>query len=314
MLYKRYFKPAIIFMFVFTYTILPFATGESLSANDVNKDHLQTSIKQCENNGNGQEEGLKNPSKSGTTFYVPWEGSENFLSCQSKNGTPIMMVAYQTVLRDPLPGEEENVHLAARLLAGTVVKPGEVFSQNNKIGPYVIARGFKKGPTYIGTKLTTTIGGGVCKMASTLYNVAILSNLPVVERHAHSMPVPYVPYGQDATVSYGNKDLKFKNDTSSPIMIWAQGVDNILYVAFYSSTKPPEVEWHHEMLKLIKADKVYKMSSTLPKGREKLLMEGMDGAIVKSWVTVKNPDGTVIKRDLRKSYYNPMPHVYEKGK
>ena len=37
------------------------------------------------------------------------------------------------------------------------------------------------------------------------YNVAVLSNLKIIERHNHSMPVPYVPYGQDATVAYGSK-------------------------------------------------------------------------------------------------------------
>jgi vancomycin resistance protein YoaR len=127
------------------------------------------------------------------------------------------------------------------------------------------------------------------------------------------MPVPYVPYGQDATVSYGNKDLKFKNNTSSPIMIWAQGVDNILYIAFYGAAKPPEVEWHHETLKVYNAQKVYKLTSTLPKGEEKLLLEGMDGGIVKSWLTIKNPDGTITTKQLGNSYYNPMSYVYEKG-
>jgi hypothetical protein len=111
------------------------------------------------------------------------------------------------VLKDPLPGEESNVHLAAKILSGAIVNPGEIFSQNERIGPYSESRGFQKGPTYNGSKLSTTIGGGVCKIASTLYNAAILSNLPIVERHPHGMPVPYVPYGQDATVSYGKIDF-----------------------------------------------------------------------------------------------------------
>lgn len=251
--------------------------------------------------------------KSGPVTYVPWEKDEKFLNSQIQNGTPVMMAAYHTVLHDPLPGEEENVHLAARLLAGTVVKPGETFSQNNKVGPYVESKGFKKGPTYIGTRLTTTIGGGVCKIASTLYNVTILSNLQVAERFAHSMPVPYVPYGQDATVSYGNKDFKFVNNTGSPIMIWAQGVDNILFIGFYGTQKPPEVEWHHETLQVSKAGNVYNINPELPKGTEKLVTEGMDGAVVKSWITIKNPDGNITTRQLGMSHYDPFPNIYERN-
>ena len=139
--------------------------------------------------------------KSGPISVLPWENEEKFRSAINDTGNLFLLAAYHTVLKDPLPGEEENVHLAAKMLAGITLEPGQVFSQNSRIGPYNEARGFKRGPTYIGSQLTTTIGGGVCKIASTLYNVAILSDLGIIERHAHGMPVPYVPHGQDATVA-----------------------------------------------------------------------------------------------------------------
>jgi vancomycin resistance protein VanW len=62
-------------------------------------------------------------------------------------------------------------------LSSTIVEPSKIFSQNNMIGPYAKSRGYLKGPTYNGTHLTTTVGGGVCKIASTLYNVAVRSNM-----------------------------------------------------------------------------------------------------------------------------------------
>lgn len=261
-----------------------------------------------------EENKIAEPLKSGQTTTVPWENDENFKTAQTKNDTFVLMAAYQTVLRDPLPGEEYNVHLAARLLAGTVVKPGQVFSQNGKIGPYTQERGFQRGPTYMGSQLTTTVGGGVCKIASTLYNVAVLSNLQIVERHAHSMPVPYVPYGQDATVAYGARDFKFRNNTEFPILVWAQGVENTLYIGFYGQSAAAKVQWHHETLKVYKAPTNYRNSYTLDAGTEKLVLEGMDGAIVNSWVTIENADGTITNKPLYKSYYNPMPHIIERGR
>ncbi|MGE5398462.1 MAG: VanW family protein [Chitinophagales bacterium] len=253
------------------------------------------------------------PVVSGAVSALPWEQNKKFLTMQKSNQVPILMAAFCTVLRDPLPGEENNVHHAASLLAGTVVKPGEVFSQNTTIGPYSQARGFQKGPVYLGTRVSTTIGGGVCKIASTLYNVAILSNFPIQERHFHSMPVPYVPLGQDATVCYGAKDFKFMNNTDHPIMIWAQGVENRLYMGFYGQSRPPRVVWRHEIVKSVKSYTTYQTNWALPIGQERKVLEGMDGAIVNSWVDIHFPNGSVQSKFLGKSSYSPMPSVVEKG-
>lgn len=251
--------------------------------------------------------------KSGPVTRLPWEDDEIFKEAIEKNNLFGPIAAYRTVLKDPLPGEEENVHLAARLLCGTIVAPGEIFSQNSSIGPYTIERGFQKGPTYAGPKLITTIGGGVCKIASTLYNVTVMSNLKIIERHAHSMPVPYVPYGQDATVAYGVKDFKFQNNTDDAILIWSKGIENILYIAFYGRKKPPYIQWHHRELKKTPASRVYETNTQLPKGTEKVIHEGMDGGIIESWITIEYDDGTIEVKRLGRSYYNPMPHIIERN-
>jgi hypothetical protein len=259
------------------------------------------------------EKGLSIDMVSGPTRGMPWENDEDFIEARSRNDTNVILGGYRTVLRDPLPGEEYNVHLAASLLAGIVVKSGEDFSQNTAIGPYTEDKGFEKGPTYLGTTLTQTVGGGVCKIASTLYNVAVLSNLEILERHNHTMPVPYVPYGQDATVAYGIKDLRFRNSTDSDIMIWAKGIDNTLYIAFYGSRPGPAVEWSHQVREISKAPVLYKINPTCEPGEERLLVEGMDGAVVKSWVKICNGSDTET-RYMGISNYKPMPHIVEKGR
>lgn len=250
---------------------------------------------------------------SGPVVNLPWENEPAFLEAQIKAQAPVLMAAYKTVLRDPLPGEEENVHLGASLLKGCIVGPGRVFSQNDSIGPYSAERGFKEGPTYVGAQLMITTGGGVCKIASTLYNVAGLSNLPVIERHAHGMPVPYVPYGQDATVSFGVKDLKFYNNSGFPILIWAQGINNILYIAFYGQEKPRQVEWQHQIERQIKSYTVYHYNPELTGGEERVAVEGMDGAVVRSWVKVYREDGSFELKSMGVSFYSPLPWVVERG-
>lgn len=249
---------------------------------------------------------------SGPVWDVPWEEDETFFKTRMRNDTNVLMAAYRTVLKDPLPGEEDNVHLAAEMLRGILVKQGQIFSQNGSIGPYTLDRGFQKGPTYMGTRLTTTIGGGVCKIASTLYNVTALCNLEIVERYNHTMPVPYVPYGQDATVAYGARDFRFRNNTDTPIMIWAEGVDNILYIAFYGRHPAPVVEWRHETLETRKASREVKPNASLKPGEEKIVLEGMDGAVVKSWLYVRGRDWAEV-RYMGVSDYKPMPYSIEVG-
>jgi vancomycin resistance protein YoaR len=274
-------------------------------------EYIESNIDNTKSENNETQFEFDEPEISGVIENLPWTNDEDFLKAQRENETNVLMAAYCTVLKDPLPGEEYNVHLAASSLAGTVVLPEQVFSQNNTIGPYIEGKGYRKGPTYIGANVTTTVGGGVCKISSTLYNVSVLSNLEIVERYNHTMPVPYVPYGQDATVAYGVKDFKFKNNTDFPILIWAKGIENRLYMGVYGREEPPEVEWNHNIQNVIEAPKYYKKNPELEEGEEKIIVEGMDGAMVESWVTITDKDGTVKTKELGTSRYIPMPYIIE---
>ena len=170
------------------------------------------------------------------TGVLMWENDRKFREFYAKTKLSIRMAAFQTTLPDPLPGEEYNVALAADRLAGTTLQPGAEFSMNRRVGPYDGRRGFREGPTYVGGKVAKTSGGGVCKIASTLYNVTTLANLQILERHPHGMQVPYVPPGQDATVSEGYQDFRFRNNSKTPIFIWADTRGNTLYMAIYGGS------------------------------------------------------------------------------
>jgi vancomycin resistance protein YoaR len=242
---------------------------------------------------------------------IPWESTQEFRQAVSKADTPIRMAFYKATLKEPLPGELFNISHAANLLAGTVVKQDEIFSQNQTLGPYTRDKGYQKGPTYSGSRIITTTGGGVCKIASLLYNIATLSNLQIVERHNHSLTVPYVPPGQDATVSYGYYDIKFKNTTNGPVLIWAKTYDKTLWMAIYGRQLPPIVTWYHETLKTTKATTLRRVNPQLPSGTEKEFAPGQNGMLVRTWLTIRYSDGQVETKDLGKDYYSPSPRIIE---
>lgn len=251
------------------------------------------------------------PEVSGQVFNMPWRNDPDFLKAKEKYNTPLLIAGFCAVLNDPLPGEHHNVELASKKIKGYVIKPSKIFSLNSSIGPYTKLRGFKEGASYIGDNIIMTEGGGVCKVATTLYNLAVLSNLEIIERHNHSMPVNYVPYGQDATVSYGVKDLKFKNTTSGPILIWSEMIGNRLYMGFYGTEKALKVIWNHEISNIVKPSIKYIRNENLEPGQYNIIIKGMEGATVKSTVTVIFRDGHYIIKNMGVSHYKPLPTVIE---
>ena len=67
---------------------------------------------------------------------------------------------------------------------------------------------------------TSGLGGGVCQISSTVYNAVKNAGLTVVQRNPHSMPVSYLPKGLDAAIAAGSKDLKFRNDYTTPVVLY----------------------------------------------------------------------------------------------
>jgi len=59
----------------------------------------------------------------------------------------------------------------------------------------------------------------VSQITGTLFNAALLAGLPIATYQTHTRPVAYLPIGRDATVSWGNFDMKFKNPTLAPLYI-----------------------------------------------------------------------------------------------
>ena len=120
------------------------------------------------------------------------------------------------------PGDEgrtQTVRLAIKIIDGTVVPPGAVFSVNEVVGERTAARGFGTGHVFVDGKMAVQQGGGMCQVATTLFNAAMLADLKIVERKQHVRTIPYADPGRDATVYFGQKDFKFQNNTPTPIYV-----------------------------------------------------------------------------------------------
>lgn len=134
----------------------------------------------------------------------------------------IEISSFTSTLYDNEENRVFNITKACQILNGVTINPGEEFSFCNTIGPMGEENGFLKATGFDSQgKLIQVSAGGMCQVSSTLYNVALLANLEITERHPHSRRVYYVPADKDATVYYGSLDLKFINNTQDILKITA---------------------------------------------------------------------------------------------
>lgn len=141
-----------------------------------------------------------------------------------------------TTYFDPNQRERsQNIKLAAKAIDGVLLKPGEVFSFNDTVGPRTLAAGYKVAIVIEGKKFVPGLGGGVCQVSSTLYNSVRLASptLSIVERSRHSLPITYVPPGLDATVAYPTLDFKFRNDSEDYVLIRSLVRNNAVAFSIY---------------------------------------------------------------------------------
>ena len=146
----------------------------------------------------------------------------------------VEIASFTSTLYDNEENRVYNISKACDILNGVTIPNGSEFSFNNTIGPmgeengYKLAKGFDdKG------KLIDIPGGGMCQVSSTLYNVALMANLEIKERHPHSRRVYYVPVDKDATVYYPSLDLKFINNTGYDLKLSAQNDNYSVTIKMY---------------------------------------------------------------------------------
>ncbi len=210
------------------------------------------------------------------------------------------------------PSQAKNIELVAKRLNGTVIQPGQTFSYNGKLGPYTEQNGYGWGRAFSGNRIVPSLGGGVCQGASTLYSTLIRTDaVTFVERHAHSLTVPYLPAGEDATVSYSSHlDFRFKNTSQSPIMIGAAGYPDkrIITIAIWGAKPAPEITVHHKVLAVYSFQTIQKSS---PSSETKVVAPGQVGGKVATWLEIKTSNGVVTK-SLGTDTYKPSPRIIEK--
>ena len=197
-----------------------------------------------------------------------------------------------------------------------MVMPGETYSYNDNIGDTTASKGYQAAATFKGGTTVNEMGGGICQTVSTLYNVALMANLEIVERHQHGLPVGYVPPSRDATVYSPVLDFKFKNNRETPIKIVTSFTyGGSLNVSIYGTKQnnDPEVTLSSSTTSTIPYTTKYEYDPNIPSGEQRVISNGVNGYTSESYIT-KTLNGQVIYSGLlSRDTYNAQQQVVKVG-
>ena len=224
---------------------------------------------------------------------------------------PDLLATFSTRYDASDEDRSNNLQLAADKINETVLSPGEEFSYNKTVGERTIAAGYKEAKVYSNGQVVDGIGGGICQISSTLYDAVVFANLDVTERYNHQFVTSYVSPGRDATVVYGAKDLKFRNNRTYPIKILISVNSGIVKVDIYGIKEEVEydVSFDTETISNINYDIIYEKDSSLADGEEEIKRAGAKGIIVNTYKVLRK-NGVIVSRELiSKDTYNAMNRI-----
>ena len=207
-----------------------------------------------------------------------------------------------------------NIKLICDILNDGVVGAGGSWSFNDRAGERTAERGFLGAGAIIDNEYTDDVGGGICQVATTIFNAVYDSGLPIDKRTNHSLYIDSYPAGRDAAVSWPDLDLVWRNDTSSDILLRLTYTDDSITATLYGvdpgyAVSTQEGEWTPGKKHSTRTER----DDSLAPGTSYVKTAGSDGQRYSVTRTVKAQNGEVLRQDAFYSTYAPITEVVVKG-
>ena len=210
-----------------------------------------------------------------------------------------------------------NLAVGAAKINGHVLMPGDVLSGYECLQPFTTANGYKTAAAYENGQVVDSIGGGVCQLATTLYNASLEAEVEIIQRQNHSMIVTYVKPSRDAAIAGTYKDIKIQNNYSTPIYVEGYTSGRKLTFTIYGKETRPanrKVEYVSETLGSTNpGEPQLIVDNTLAPGARVKVQSSHTGLRSRLWKVV-TVDGVEQERTLlNKDTYNASKAIYRVG-
>lgn len=124
-----------------------------------------------------------------------------------------------------------NLSLAAPMINGILIHPGEIFSFWRLVGADSERKGYREGLTISNGKPSRGTGGGLCQLTNLIHWMVMHSELTIVEHHHHDGIDLFpdfkrqIPFGTGTSIVYNYLDYRFINSTDNvyQLRVWTDG-------------------------------------------------------------------------------------------
>ena len=227
-----------------------------------------------------------------------------------------LLGSFSTNFASSAAGRAQNVRNACSKINGTVLFPEDEFSTYAAISPFTVENGYAMAGSYSNGQVVESLGGGVCQVATTLYNAIIRAELDISMRYNHSMLVSYVPPSNDAAIAGTYKDLRFVNNLEYPVYIEGYCEGGIITFNVYGVEMRPsnrEISFESETVSERQPNTQYNFTSSQSVGYYSVSQGSHKGLVARLWKVVKE-DGVEVSREIfNNSTYNASPRTVTIG-
>lgn len=198
----------------------------------------------------------------------------------------------------------QNIRRVAEEVNGAIIRPGETFSLNRHTGPRNAASGYVEAGIIDHGRPGRGIGGGVSQFATTIYNAAYFAGMTDIEHKEHSFYISRYPAAREATVFEGAIDVKFRDDSTTGILVQTAWTPTSVTVTFWG-TKHVEVE----SITGPRTDPTDPKTETIH-GQPCKASPGAPGFTTTDTRVIRDATTKAeLSRHTRKVKYDPIPHV-----
>lgn len=256
-----------------------------------------------------------------------WDGKTNSIELVTRDIEPRgseeelskltdVLGTFSTDFSSSAAGRAQNVRNACSKINGTILYPGEEFSAYETISPFTEENGYGIAGAYENGQVVESVGGGVCQVATTLYNAVIRAELEISMRFNHSMMVSYVPPSDDAAIAGTYKDFRFKNNKNTPIYVEGYCNGGIITFKVYGVEDRPAnrvVSFESETVSQKDPEVQFNVTGDNDLGYIATTQGAHQGVVARLWKIVTVDGVQESKEVFNNSTYNASPKIVTVG-
>ncbi|MCP3997809.1 MAG: PASTA domain-containing protein [bacterium] len=208
-------------------------------------------------------------------------------------------------------GRVINIQLFADTVDGAVVQPGDEFSLNEHVGRRTTEKGYVPATMISAGELVDDVGGGVSQFATTFYNAVFYGCYEDVTHKPHSYYFSRYPEVNEATISWPEPNLIFRNNTDTVVIIKTKYTATSITVQFYGNNGGCVAERQlGSRYNYTDPQEQYVENLDLDPDEEKVTQNGWGGFTNTVLRVMTWPDGTVVEEPFVWKY-NAAPKIIE---